>query len=114
MSLSQGQLDRMGREAFRMYGSLTEMVRYSVKATLNSTPVIYRVAAYIDEYRLSALVNEAILPTDRRARTLQADVSWQPTDYDEITRTDGSVWRVQSVSGGPGHSFYMLQLRQVA
>ncbi len=114
MGLSQATLDQMGRDAFRMYGTMAEAVTYHQKAGLDSTPALATVTALIDEYRGIALATEAVLPTDRRARLLVAQVPWTPSDYDELVRADGSVWRVQSSTGGIGHSFYILQLRQVA
>lgn len=111
---SQTELDRVARHVMATAGAKRETVTYRVKASLADTGTPHTLTALIDEYRGMALANEAILPTDRRARVRVAQVTWAPGDYDELTRADGSIWRVQSSTGGVGHSFYVLQLRQVA
>lgn len=112
--VSQEVLDDVGLRLMDLHGAKREEITYHQKATLASTPIVHAgLSALIDEYRLSALSPETLLTTDRRARLLTALVTWTPSDYDEILRPGGSVWRVQSSTDGPGHVFWTLQLRQI-
>lgn len=107
----------LGKAVIGLHQRLTgavEAVTYYAKATPTSSAVEHAVTqAIIRNYRLSQLLPEAILPTDQECRIPTSVVTWTPTDYDEIVRSDTTRWRIQSITGGPGYPFYVLQLRQV-
>lgn len=110
-------MPRVARAVLRAHQQTTgavEALTYYAKATPVSSAMQHAVAqAIIRNYRLSQLLPETILPTDQECRIPTAAVTWTPTDYDELTRADGTRWRIQSITGGPGHPFYVLQIRQV-
>jgi hypothetical protein len=112
--LSQALMDRVARMAFRMQGTRVETVTYHARTTPGGTPGDHTVAALVRTYRLAALSTGEIQPGDREGLLATAHVTWaMPTTHDTLTRADGSLWHVLSVTGGTGRPFWILQCRQV-
>jgi hypothetical protein len=107
-------MDRLGREATRLHQGRMEQVVYHARTTAQATPVDYPVEARFRDYRLSALTTEAIQLTDQECLIRTALVTWTPTTHDDITRADGTLWRVMSVPpSGRARPHYLLQCRQI-
>ena len=110
-------MTHLATAALSLHGQVTgrvEAITYTAKATPGSATVTHTVQrAVIQGYRLGQLIPELILATDRECLLATHLATWTPSDYDEVTRADSTVWRVQSVQDGPGHPFYRLQLRQI-
>jgi hypothetical protein len=119
MGLSQTLLDEVGHQIADAYGQATddglmERVTYTQKRSATETGATHRgVEVRMKHYRLSQLVLDVILPTDLECRIQTSLVTWQPSDFDVLTRADGSQWQVKGVDGGRGHVWYRLQVRQV-
>lgn len=92
-----------------------EALTYYAKATPAAVAVTHAIAkAVIGTYRLSALSPETLLPTDLECRIATAAVTWTPTEYDELTRADGTRWRVIGpIQDGGGYPFWRLPIRQI-
>jgi hypothetical protein len=113
--LSQALLDRLAQASTRMLGSLMESVTYVAKSGPTASAVTHRnVPGHFEQYRENQIDQELILREDRRLRIATSAVTWVPSQYDEVSRADGSRWRVLNVSGGPGSPWYLLQTRRVA
>lgn len=113
-------MDHLARQIEGMNGDLVQAFAYHARATAPSAVVEYagirgRFTEYSDHITaLHGLVPEGqVRREDRRLRIATWRVTWVPTLYDTVTWGDGSVWRVLSVRGGPGHPWYILQVRKV-
>src|SRR5262245_22619217 len=118
MPLSQPALNRLAAAGVRMLGQLMESITYYAKTTPTSTPVTYaNVQAHFEEYRLAelgAIVGQnELIQSDRRCRIATAGVTWTPSLYDELTRADGTRWRVLSGSEGTLRPWTMLPVRLI-
>ena len=118
--LSQSTMDRLAQSIEAMNGDLVQAFAYHARATAQAAVVEYpgvrgRFTEYSDHITaLHGLVPEGqVRREDRRLRIATCRVAWVPTLYDTVTCGDGSVWRVLSVRGGPGHPWYILQVRKV-
>ena len=119
MPLSQPALNRLAAAGVHMLGQLMESITYYARATPTSPLITYaNVQAHFEEYRLAELgatfgQNE-LMQTDRRCRIATVGVTWTPSLYDELTRADGTRWRVLSVSEGTRRPWTMLPVRLIS
>src|SRR5215471_16408989 len=118
MPLSVPALSRLAAAGVHMLGTLMESITYYAKATPTSAPVTYsNVQAHFEDFRLhelGAIVGQhELLQSDRRCRIATAGVTWTPTPYDELTRADGSRWRVLSAEQGTLRPWTMLPVRLI-
>lgn len=111
--LSQRLLDRIAGIGLTVLGDLVETITVDVRTSPTATPTSQTVKAQIGEYRAREIDQETILRTDQRCRVRTADVTWTPTLYDTVVRSDGTTWKVMHVADGPGRPWYFFQLRQV-
>ena len=115
MSLSQVALNRVGTLVMhQLFGGLTESLTYRVRTRDGTLTATYTVDGRFQQYRLNALSTDSILPTDEQCRIPTGSATLAPSVYDDLTRADGTLWRVMSVTGGIGAVWYYLQCRQVA
>jgi hypothetical protein len=118
--LSQAMMDRVARDTMRMRGALVETFTYHARATSASTPMVHEDLTgnwcHFSE-RLIAMhaVTDAprVQREDIQLQIPVTQVSWTPTTYDVVIRSDHSHWRVLDIMGGPGHPFWLLQIRRV-
>jgi len=116
MGLSQATMHRLAAAGSRMLGTTLEVVTFLTKTTPTSAPVMRPgITAQLIGYSLHALVAAGgeILATDRQCRIKASDLTWAPTPYDELTRADGTRWRILSVTEGVGRPWVLLPIRQV-
>lgn len=83
--------------------------------SVKQTGTVYPgVDAWFENYRGNEIDGELILRDDQKGRIPQSDLAFAPTQYDELTRADGTRWRVMRPSEGRGRIWHILQLRRVA
>lgn len=111
--LSQLVMDQLGAHARQMYGGLMEPITYRHRSAPNATPTLYTVCARLKHYRANEIDLEQILRNDLELRLQTCLVTWLPTRYDDIARADGTTWQVLLITGGHGHPWYRMQVRQV-
>ena len=122
MALSQGAMNRVAQKIRSAHGSLSQQVtvlhRTSAQGTVTTFGplLIPRMQQPSEEsVAMAALAGERplVLGSDRSICLLTADVTWQPTTYDEVIDAAGNTWRVLGLADGPGHPFWRLQCRLV-
>ena len=92
---------------------LTEAITFNLIATSGATAsdkTVRRVRVESPDYRQVDGIE--VLETDKIFRIAVADISFTPTRWSTITRTDSTVWQVQSIRGGDIYPFWLIQARQ--
>src|SRR5262249_51218761 len=99
---------------------LVEELTYHAKASATAPLVEYiGVMGRFTEFDEHLTALHATVPEgtvrrdDMRLRIALYRVTWVPSTYDSGTRADGSTGRVLSTRGGPGHPWWILQVRRV-
>ena len=118
MGLSTADLAALATDGAAMLGSRMEAITYYAKSTPTATAVVYAgVMAALEEFRLhelgAAIGASELQLRDRRARIATSAVIWAITPHDELTRADGTLWRVLASSEGTERPWTFLTLRQV-
>lgn len=119
MALGQGLMNHIGGLVETVIGGqdeggLYEKVSYSAKATPAAPPVVAdSISALITQYTQQAILADPVLQKRRRCLIRVIFLENPPTLYDTLTREDGSAWKVEAISAGPGTPWWILQLQQV-
>jgi len=112
VSLSQSVMDGLGAEAAAMYGGLMETVTYRHQApggAVTTLSVALRLKGY-SERELRR--DDQLLHGDRQARIQTSSITFAPGQSDEFTQADSTRWRVITPSRGPGHPWWICQVRK--
>jgi hypothetical protein len=119
--LSQALLNSIAAQATALLGQLMEPVTYYAKSGPTAVVTVYeldkvRFELYAAQKIGFPIANDpqAILKEDRQMRVEFTLVTWTPTLFDEVVRTDGSRWRVISFTYGSKQPWYLFQMRRVA
>ena len=121
MALSQAMLNRVARHGERMLGDTKETVTWHSRTSRTATATNHTgVIGDFESYREGYLALHAVaadrpqvLRDDERFRVATSRVTWTPTTYDSITRTDASVWLIVSIEQrGTGYPWWIFQVRK--
>ena len=118
--LSQGLMDQVGRIAVAVFGAGVEAMIYHAKANAAATAVDYELDdALFEDYSEKLIAMQQPISDkplvqrgDQQLRLRTAVVTWQPTRYDEVTRDDGTVWRVLDFTYGRHRPWWLLHVRR--
>ena len=119
MPVTQGMLNHAARVAMGLLGDRPEAAVYHAKASAQATAVDYDVTALFVVYSehitaLHALTAEGrVLREDMRLQIPTDQVTWTPTTYDTVTRSDGSRWRILDVGDDGSGPFRPMQIRRL-
>ena len=126
MILTQELLDTIATQYMEGQGTLVETVDFYQKETADGDTTLYE---DVTPVRLEAfkswpltgrgpgLIRDGytILWVDKILRVQPTLLAFVPTVYTEVVRQlDGSRWKVVSHTGGVGHMWYLIQMRQIA
>jgi hypothetical protein len=93
--------------------SLTESVTYLYKVTSDAAGVSSTVSPVsVEQFENRELDALEAIGNYRRFRISVEAISFVPTRWDTITRSDSTVWQVLDIRGGPGTPFWILPCRQ--
>jgi len=118
--LSQGLMDQVGRMAVAVFGEAVEAITYHAKPNAAATAVDYELDdALFEDYSEKLIAMQQPISDkplvqrgDQQLRLRTAVVTWQPTRYDEVTRDDGTVWRVLDFTYGRHRPWWLLHVRR--
>jgi hypothetical protein len=111
--------------AFSAVGDLAESVTYTSITTADYNLTTGDIAGQVDVYEGIPVVVSSynqvevgasggmIKASDRRLLVRAASLACTPKPSDEVTRADGSVWRVESLSGDPANATWDMQTRRL-